>query len=257
MSATEIQGRDLVFSRDARKILDGVSLSAHGGEVLALLGPNGAGKTTLLRLLMGFLSPASGEVTLNGAPLRKMSRPEIAQHLAYVPQSHVAPFPYLVRDVVALGRLPHRGWFGGGREDAEIVRQALARLQISHLQDRPYTQLSGGERQLALLARALAQGAQILVLDEPMAGLDYGAQMRLIGVLRALADEGRGVIMSTHHPEHAHWACDRAAILARSQIIAAGAPNAILDAAAIERLYGVAVEGLSAANGRRAFVPLR
>lgn len=255
MSAAGLEARDLAFDRGARKILDKVALKLRRGEVLALLGANGSGKTTLLRLLMGFLTPAAGEVTLDGASLATMSRRAIAQKLAYVPQSHVAPFPYLVRDVVALGRLPHQGWFGGGDQAEALAGKTLARLGIAHLAERPYTELSGGERQLALLARALAQGGDYLVLDEPMAGLDYGAQMRLMRLLRDLAGEGRGVIMSTHHPEHAHWACDRAAILRQGRILAAGAPAEILDAAAIAELYGVAVESFDGPAGRRVFVP--
>lgn len=255
MSGAELEARGLAFFRGPRKILDGASLNIRSGEVLALLGANGAGKTTFLRLLMGFLTPDSGEIALDGAPLAKLSRRAIAQKLAYVPQSHVAPFPYLARDVVALGRLPRQGWFGGGRDDGKIAEKFLARLNIAHLAERPYTELSGGERQLVLLARALAQGAQILVLDEPMAGLDYGAQMRLMALLRELAGQGCGVLMSTHHPEHAHWACDRAAILARGRIAAVGAPSDILDCEAISALYGVAVEGFDAPSGRRVFIP--
>ena len=193
--------------------------------------------------------------------LETLGRHAIAQKIAYVAQTHAAPFPYLVRDVVALGLLPRTGWFGATRgatraADAENVYDVMRRLKVSHLADRPYTEISGGERQLALIGRALAQGAEILVLDEPMTGLDYGAQLRLIAQLRNLAAEGRGIVMSTHHPEHAHWACDRVALLEQGRIGAEGPPDQALTPAAIERLYGVKVEALETKAGRKAFAPL-
>lgn len=261
MSSPALVGVDLAFDRDARIVLDGASLAVGAGEVVALLGANGSGKTTLLRLLMGFLRPARGRVFLDGTALEMLGRRAIAQKIAYVAQIHAAPFPYLVRDVVALGLLPRTGWFGAAlgaarAADAESVDEVMGRLQISHLADRPYTEISGGERQLALIGRALAQGAEILVLDEPMTGLDYGAQLRLIVLLRALAAEGRGVVMSTHHPEHAHWASDRVALLEQGRIGAEGPPDQVLTTAAIERLYGVKVEALETDAGRKAFAPL-
>jgi iron complex transport system ATP-binding protein len=255
MSGRGLIAVDIAFRRGARDVLRGAALSLGAGEVVALLGANGSGKTTFLRLLMGFLRPARGKVFLDGADLSSFGRRALARKLAYVAQVHAAPFPYRVRDVVALGRLPQSGWFGGGAEDRARVEETLARLDIAHLAQRPYTEISGGERQLALIGRALAQGAEFLVLDEPMTGLDYGAQLRLIALLRRLAGEGMGIVMSTHHPEHAHWACDRAALLENGRIEAEGPPGDILTAAAIERLYGVAVETLETAAGRRAFAP--
>lgn len=257
MSGPALVGVDLAFDRDARTVLDGASVTIGAGEVVALLGANGSGKTTLLRLLMGFLRPARGRVFLHGAALEALGRRIIAQKIAYVAQMHAAPFPFLVRDVVALGLLPRTGWFGATQAaDAERVDEVMGRLKISHLADRPYTEISGGERQLALVGRALAQGAEILVLDEPMTGLDYGAQLRLIALLRALAAEGRGIVMSTHHPEHAHWACDRVALLEQGRIGAEGPPDEVLTTAAIEKLYGVKVEAVETKAGRKAFAPL-
>lgn len=257
MSGPALVGVDLAFDRDARTVLDGASLAVGAGEVVALLGANGSGKTTLLRLLMGFLRPARGRVFLDGTALETLGRRAIAQKIAYVAQIHAAPFPFLVRDVVALGLLPRTGWFGATQAaDAERVDEVMGRLKISHLADRPYTEISGGERQLALVGRALAQGAEILVLDEPMTGLDYGAQLRLIALLRALAAEGRGIVMSTHHPEHAHWACDRVALLEQGRIGAEGPPDEVLTTAAIEKLYGVKVEAVETKAGRKAFAPL-
>ena len=259
MSDSGLIGVDLAFRRGERMVLDGASLSVARGEIVALLGANGSGKTTLLRLLLGFLTPQRGRVFLDGADLSALGRRTIAQKLAYVAQVHAAPFPYLVRDVVELGLMARGGWFGAVKPaDRARVEGVLRRLNIAHLAERPYTEISGGERQLALLGRALAQGAELLVLDEPMTGLDYGAQMRLIALLRQFAAEGQGVVLSTHHPEHAHWACDRVALLQRGRIEAEGEgrPEDVLTATAIERLYGVKVETLVSATGRKAFAPL-
>jgi iron complex transport system ATP-binding protein len=252
-----LEARALAFSREnRRRVLDGASLGFGAGEIVSLLGANGSGKTTLLRLMLGFLTPDSGEVALAGKTLRAWPRREIAKNIAYVAQNHVAPFPYRVRDVVLLGRLPRAGWLAPATaRDFAAADALLDRLGILALAERPYTEISGGERQLALIARALAQGAGLLAMDEPMAGLDYGAQIRLMRLLQRLRESGVGVLLSTHHPEHALWASDRIALLEKGRISASGAPRDVLDAEAIARLYRVKVTALAAPDGRHAFLP--
>lgn len=241
---------DLAFAWREQPVLRGIDLALATGEVVALLGANGAGKSTLLRLLLGLLAPQAGQVSLDGKPLAAWRRRALARHLAYVPQVHATPFPYLVRDIALLGRLPAGGLFAGpSSEDHAIVDGVLAQLGISHLAARPYTEISGGERQLALIARALAQGARLLILDEPATGLDYGHQLRLLERLRRLADDGYGVLMSTHHPEHALIAARRALLLHDGRIEAAGPPREVITAASIGRLYGVPVLGIHARDG--------
>lgn len=228
------------FRRGSRKILDGVDFGFGRAELVSLLGGNGAGKTTLLRILLGLLAPHSGVVTLDGVPLQQLGRRAYAQDVAYVPQSHVAPFPYRAREIVALGRAPAVGLFGRmGARDAEAAEAALAMLRIGHLAERDYTTLSGGERQLVMIARALAQGAKLLVLDEPMAGLDYGHQLRLLGHLQRLVDEGFGVLMTTHHPDQARLASTRIAALVEGRIACDGPPGEVLTPHTIRRLYGI------------------
>ena len=173
-----LSAQGVVFRRGKRTVLDGVSLSFRSGEVVGLLGRNGAGKTTLLRLMLGLMRPHGGEVTLDGIPLPRYSRRNLAQRLAYVPQMHRAHFPYRVRDVVSLGRTPALGPVGRIR-----VEEILCRLGIVPLAERPYTELSCGERQLTIIARALAQGSKLLILDEPLTGLDYGHQYNRHGDL--------------------------------------------------------------------------
>jgi len=255
--AAQLQGLDLQFSRGKRAVLDGVTFGFGAGEIVALLGANGAGKSTLFRLLLGFLTPKRGDVRLDGAPLSQFSRREIAKRVAYVPQGHVTPFPYTVREVVMLGRLPETGLLRAPRaEDREIVEGIIARLGIERLIDRPYTEISGGERQLALIARALAQGARLLVMDEPATGLDYGYQLRLLRHLSDLSADGHGVLVSTHHPEHAMQIATRIAILHEGRIDADGAPQAVVTAERIRRIYGVEVEVFDDPFGARRLAPV-
>ncbi len=256
-AAGELLAREVHFAFARRPVLCGVTFRVGPGEVVSLLGANGSGKTTLLRLLLGLLQPASGEVTLNGKPLRRYPRRELAQRLAYVPQTHTTPFPYTVRDVVLLGRLPCTGLtHSPSRHDCAVVVDILARLGIGALAERRYSEISGGERQLTLIARALAQGARTLVLDEPVTGLDYGNQLRFLEHLRALAGAGYAIVKATHHPEHALMASTRVLLLHGGRIIDDGPPQQVVTPEAIARLYRVRVRAFSAPEARAtAFYP--
>jgi iron complex transport system ATP-binding protein len=255
--ATEcLEARAVHFRRGTRVILSDITLRLHSGEIVALLGANGAGKSTLFRILLGFLKPEHGEVRLNDELLAAFSRRALAQRIAYVPQAHIAPFPYRVHDVVLLGRLAETGIFRTPQPaDHQVVGEVLERLAITHLAARPYTEISGGERQLTLIARALAQGASILVMDEPMTGLDYGYQVRLLQHLIDLAGSGRTILLSTHNPEHAVQAATRIAVLRDGAIMADGPPAQIITPSLIRALYGVAVSTLTNAEGRMVIVP--
>ncbi len=251
-----LEARAVHFRRGTRVILDDITIRLRSGEIVALLGANGAGKSTLFRILLGFLKPERGEVRLGDKPLMGYSRRTLAQRIAYVPQAHVAPFPYRVRDVVLLGRLAETGIFRAPRAaDHQAVGEVLERLAITHLAARPYTEISGGERQLTLIARALAQGAGILVMDEPMTGLDYGYQIRLLQHLVDLAGSGHSILLSTHNPEHAVQAATRIAVLRDGAIMADGPPIQIITPALIRALYGVAVSTLTNAEGQIVIVP--
>lgn len=252
-----LQARDLAFRYGSRRVLEGCDLDLAPGELVALLGRNGAGKSTLLRLLLGLLRPQRGEVTLSGRPLAAWSRRGLACRLAYVPQAQAMPFPYPVRDIVLMGRLPADGWIRAPRRaDIEAADRWLDRFGIAALALRPCTEISGGERQLALLARALIQGARTLILDEPMSGLDYGRQLQLLQHLRALARDGYSVLMTTHHPEHALLAATRVAVLMRGRIEAEGPPAAIVTPERMLALYDVAVQAFRSPEGHVAFHPL-
>jgi len=251
-----LQARDIHHAYRGKGVLHGASLHLGPGEVVSLLGANGAGKSTLLRILLGLLPPSGGEVRLAGRLLADYPRRELARQVAYVPQVHSTPFPYTVRQIVTMGRLPSAGLFAApGRDDRSAVDRVLARLAISHLAERPYTEISGGERQLALIARALAQGSRLLVMDEPATGLDYGNQITLLDLLRSLAAEGYGILKTTHHPDHVLAGSDRVAVLIAGRIVADGRPADVLTAKCLSELYGVPVTPVRLPDGRLVVAP--
>lgn len=251
-----LKAESISFSYHTRHVLHDTNLELHPGEIVALLGCNGAGKSTLLRILLGLLSPDRGEVTLAGRPLRTYHRRQLASMLAYVPQVHSVPFPYTVLEIVLMGRLPANGWMRSPKPaDIDQALQILERFGMSELANQPYTEISGGQRQLTLIARAMIQGARTLILDEPMNGLDYGRQILLMKHLRNLGQDGYAVLMTTHHPEHALWCATRAAVLIDGQIEASGIPARIVTPATIRRLYNVEVTAFSSPSGNMAFHP--
>ncbi len=230
MTAPPLAASGLAFRRGGRLILNDVSLALASGRMTALLGPNGSGKTTLLRILLGLLRPHLGDVRLHGVPLRTLGRAAIAREIAYVPQQHVPVFPYPAIEVVALGRLPATLLQRGVADaDRRIAHSCLERLGIAHLAHRPYTELSGGERQTVILARALAQGARILVLDEPAAGLDHGQRLRLRAISRSLANDGYTMLATTHDPVDLGARFDDAILLRDSRIMFAGDAGGVTD----------------------------
>lgn len=236
-------------------VLLGVDLQLQPGELVYLLGPNACGKTTLLLCLAGLLSPLQGAVELDGVPIEKIPVRVRAKRLAYVPQLHEPPFSYTAWQVVLMGRAPFlAGWQGPKREDRRAAWEALEQLGITGLAPRAYTSLSGGEQRLVLLARALAQGARYLLLDEPDAHLDPAHALGVQRTLRRLAQRGHGILASTHSPTHALLYPDRALLMGGGKLIAAGPPQEVLTPAALQQAYGAAFRLLSSPEGVRALV---
>jgi iron complex transport system ATP-binding protein len=252
-----IEGRDLTIGYPDRTVGRGLDVALSTGEVLALLGPNGGGKTTLLKTLLGLLKPKAGEVLLGGKPLDNYSISERARVVAYVPQVHISTFAFTVETVVLMGRTAHGSLFSRpSGQDRAVAQAALERFGIATLANRPYTMISGGERQLVLLARALAQEPQFIVLDEPTASLDFGNQGKVMTEIRALAKSGHGVLFTTHDPNHALRAADRAYLLREGARIADGPVATVLNREQLEALYRATVEHLTdRTSGAVAFLP--
>lgn len=237
-----LAAENLAFGYPGHKVGEGVSLAIQAGEVLALIGPNGSGKTTFFKTLLGLIPAEGGAVRLDGAALADTPREAVARRIAYVPQAHEAFFPFSVREVVLMGRAARVKLFAQpGAADIAAADEALARLSISHLAERSYTAISGGERQMALIARALAQQPQVLVMDEPTANLDFGNQARVLETVTGLAAEGLAIVLSTHDPDQALACAGSVALLKNGRLIAHGPPLETLTPAALKGLYGVDV----------------
>ncbi|GEM87962.1 ABC transporter ATP-binding protein [Meiothermus granaticius] len=241
---------DLTVGHRGRAVLRSINLRLESGQVAVLLGPNGSGKTTLIRTLLGHLPPLWGQVWLGRQPLREWSRVALARTLAYVPQAHQGLFAFTVEEVVLMGRTAHLGVFAlPSQADRRIAQAALEQMGIPHLAEKPYTEVSGGERQLALLARALAQEAQVLVLDEPTSNLDFGNQLRVLAQLEALRDQGKAVFLSTHQPEHARRVADQVLLVGEGSVLGQGSPQTWLTPENLGRLYRVEPQHIEAYLG--------
>ncbi len=252
----KLEGHDLTIGYPDHVVGSGLDVGFATGEVLALLGPNGGGKTTLLKTLLGLIDAKAGEVRLDGKPLGDFSISERARLVAYVPQVHIGTFAFTVETVVLMGRTAHGNLFSRpSAHDREVTMRALERFGIVHLAQRPYTMISGGERQLVLLARALAQEPQFIVLDEPTASLDFGNQGKVMAEIRALAASGHGVLFTTHDPNHALRAADRAFLLRDGTQLAEGKVSQVLNKAQLEALYRAPVETVVDHAGNTAFLP--
>ena len=230
---------NLSFSYGAGNVLEDISFHVQRGELCALFGPNGCGKTTLFKCCLRFLAFHQGSVLLNGRDVKSMRVEEMAMHVAYVPQQHLPPFPYLVKEIVLMGRTPHlSGVFGIGSRDKQKAYDALHQLNIVNLADRPYNQLSSGQRQLVLIARAIAQETRLVFLDEPTSALDFSNQVRIWRVMQALARSGTTMLVCTHDPNHVAWFCDRAVVMGGGRVAAQGDPMQVMTQPLLDTIYG-------------------
>ena len=242
--------RNLQFSYGSRAVLNGVSFQAAENELLFVLGANGAGKTTLFRCMLGLLHGYRGDILLDGKNITALSAKELARKIAYIPQFHNPVFPYTALDMVMMGTNHRLSTFASpGRKEREISMQAMAQLGIEEFAERNFQELSGGEQQLVLVARALAQQAKILLMDEPTSALDFGNQIRVLGQISALSTQGYTILLSCHNPQHALLYARRVLALNGGTVAADGPPSESLNPELIRLLYGVSAHFVRTGDG--------
>jgi iron complex transport system ATP-binding protein len=238
-----LTARGLAIGYRNRTVAQGIDFTLARGEVLCLLGPNGSGKTTLLRTLLGLVPPVAGGVSLDSEPLDRLGAAERARRMAYVPQASTADLDFTVREVVIMGRTARSGLFSAPSTADDATAQAtLKSLGLGPLADTPLARVSGGERQLTLIARALATEAHVLLMDEPTANLDFANQARVLEVIAGLRSVGKCVLFTTHHPDHALRIADTAVLLGDGRVLAQGPALSILNSANLSALYRRPIE---------------
>ena len=235
-----ITGESICYSYTReRTILKDISFEFRSGEIVSILGPNGAGKTTFLNCLANLVPLDSGAVYLNGKNIRKMPPREVAKIIGYVPQIIVPSFDFSVVENVVTGCAPHMGTLSRPKQEHyDIAMEAIRRMGIENLANRSYSQISGGERPQVYIARALSQRPAFILMDAPTAHLDYGNQIKVLKTVRSLKEEGYGVILTTHNPDHALLLQDQVAILDRSGVLSTGLSTDVLKERELSKLYG-------------------
>jgi len=237
-----LEARGLTKYYSAIPAVRDVSFRIAAGGVLGILGPNGSGKSTTVSIVTGLLEPSGGAVLYNGIDIRDMPRGQLAREIAYVPQASIPTFDFTAEEIVLMGRTAHMGAFSPpSRHDRDVARAALERLDIGELAPRAITAVSGGERQLVLIARALATEAKSIVMDEPTANLDFGNQARVLAQVSGLRDAGVSILLCTHDPDHAFQVADRVLLLYHGRAITLARTEDALTAENLSALYGVPV----------------
>ena len=234
---------NLSFNYGERPVLDNVNVKAEPGQLLSIIGPNGVGKSTLFHCMLGLLNSYKGQIKINGKDIKGLGVKDMAKLIAYVPQSHYPSFNFSVFDMVLMGTTVQVSAYSTpGKEQTKLVESALERLGIAHLKHRGYTKISGGERQLIIIARALVQQTGVLILDEPTANLDFGNQILVFTQIRYLAKDGYTIVQATHNPEHAFMFSDRVLAIHEGKVLADGTPSNIVTEELMHKLYSVDID---------------
>jgi len=234
---------NLIGGYGSREVVNNISFSIEEGDVLCVLGPNGCGKSTLLKLILRFLPKKSGKILLQGLNIDKLDRKSMAHLVSYIPQSDYMPFPYTVIEMVTMGRSSRLGrWETPSKNDIDFAYGSLEKLRITHLADKLYTQISGGERQLVLMARALCQDTKILVMDEPTASLDFSNQQLIMDAIDTAVLEGRSVILTTHSPSQPFTIATKVLLLSKGETVGFGKPLDVLTSESLEDVYGIPMD---------------
>lgn len=234
---------NLSFSYGKKTVLQNINLEIHQGELIAVLGPNGVGKSTLFRCMLGILSDYRGSITAGGDDIKVLSRKELSKRIAYIPQAHRPTFGYTVLETVLMGTTRYLSPFQQpGQEHITYAMDALKKVGMENLAENSFTKLSGGQQQLVLIARALAQNAEILIMDEPASALDFGNQMKLLRLLKELSKKGYCVVFSTHNPQHGISFADKVLALGPNCIYTFDETKDVINAEMMKTLYGVDVD---------------
>lgn len=235
----EIRDLHFAYRSGAPEVLQGVSLDLEEGRLLTILGCNGSGKSTLFGCMLGLLKPQSGSIALCGEDLTKLSPRRIAEQVGYVPQSHTPAFDYTVSEFVLMGCAAKVGLLSHpGAAERRAADAAIERMGLDSLRDRPYTELSGGERQMVTIARAIAANPRAILFDEPTSHLDFGNQVKVLRVIRDLSADGYAVVVTTHDPNHALLLGGQTALFTGKGSVEVGDPNEILTEERLSALYG-------------------
>lgn len=238
-------------------IFENINFGVEKEDVFCILGANGTGKTTMIKCLNGLLKLSSGKVLLNNKDIYSLNHAAIAKNIGYIPQIHNSTFSFTVLDVVLMGRAPHLDIFSSpSKKDIKIAENSLKSLNIYHMRDKVYTEISGGEQQLVFIARVLTQEPQILILDEPTSHLDFGNQIRTLNIIEKLAKNGLSVIMSSHFPDHAFLSANKVAIMKGKDFIDVGTPEEVVTEENMQKAYGIKVK-IADMDKRKACIPLK
>lgn len=231
------------FYESEKIIFNNANFSLDSGQILSIIGPNGAGKSTFLNCIVNLLQPKSGKITIEEKNISQMNAVDISKYIGYVPQIHIPTYGFLVKEYIAMGRAPKIGLFSKpSKEDYFFVEKAMEKMEISHLANKPYTEISGGERQKATIAKVLVQEPKLIILDEPTAYLDYGHQYKAIKLIKTLAEEGYAIIMTTHQPEHAILLENYTAIIDGQGEFAFGKTSTIISESLLSDLYKINIK---------------
>ncbi len=237
------------YPHTKKNILNDISFKIKSKSICGLLGPNGSGKSTLFRCCMNFLQAQEGHIHVQGNDLHNLSPAQLAKYIAYVPQEHKQPFPFLVEDMVLMGRTSRmKSSISPKQEDIEKSKICMEKVGISHLHHKPFNQLSGGQRQLVLIARALAQESPLMLLDEPSSALDFNNQILVWKLLQELVNDDITILVCSHDPNHILWFCTDTLILSEGKVVAQGHPHELLKADAFSKIYGTDFQTININN---------
>lgn len=231
--------KNLNFYYGDNHILKNISFSAESSSLWGLMGPNGSGKTTFFKCILGLLKHTGSQIKINNIDLKKINTPKLAKLISYVPQEHKPPFPFTVREIVLMGRSPHMGGiFGLKKEDYNEAEKAIDMVDIADIADKPVTALSGGQRQLTLIARSIAQNSPVMILDEPTSALDFNNQINIWKILKKLAELGKLIIACSHDPNHLLWFAENTLVIKNGEILASGKTEDIITNRLLKEIYG-------------------